>query len=172
MGTDFPLRFQISILVMFSGFHFSAWYTSLNRWRQLARSSSRLTYSTRPLAHSQPSHFPPSAIAIHSSASRYDFPALEGPAISILWPFLSTFSIKHGASSGMLSQASARFSGSGSPSYSFSIHDTHSSQLLLPMFTAIRRCSFPARITPGILDSLEGFLFCLSTSRPFSVQNL
>ena len=46
-------------------------YTELtdftNRCRQLARSSSRLTYSTRPRAQGKPSQDRPSAMAIHSS---------------------------------------------------------------------------------------------------------
>ena len=66
------------------GCQFSFLYTSANLCKQLALSSSRLTYITLPLVQLKPSHFFPSAIAIVSSISAKDLPALDGPAISIL----------------------------------------------------------------------------------------
>ena len=84
IGRLLPLKFQISMLLMDCGGNSNALYTSLKRCKQLALSNSRLTYSTRPLAQSNPSHFLPSAIAIHSSIKANDLPALDAPEISIL----------------------------------------------------------------------------------------
>ena len=147
-----------------------AWYTSLKRCRQLARSSSRFTYSTRPCAHCQESHLRPSAMAIHNSISRKDLPALEGPAISILWPWRSTPSIRHGASSGICSHTSPRPSGSGRSSLTLSIHSFHSSQLPFPMLVSTKNCFWLPRMTPGIRDRRDGLRFCWSISSPFLRQ--
>ena len=145
-------------------------YTSLKRCRQLARSSSRLTYSTFPCAQSHFGHFFPSAIATHNSICKKDFPAFDGPAISILCPFLRMPSIRHGERSGRLSHTSPRPSGSGRSSLIPSIHSYHSFQDAFPMLVSTRNCFFPFRITPGILESLEGFRFCVSTTIPFFWQ--
>ena len=145
-------------------------YTSLKRCRQLARSSSRLTYMTRPCAQFHCSHFFPSAMAIHSSICRNDFPALDGPEMSILWPFLRIPSIRHGDSSGRLSHTLSSPSGSGRSSLTPSIHSYHSFQDCFPMLVSTMNCFFSPRCTPGILESLDGFRFCVSTSIPFFWQ--
>ena len=170
MGTDFPRRFHISMLCRFLTLMPMVVYTSLKRCRQLALSSSRLTYITLPCAPFQESHFFPSAMATQSSICKKDFPAFDGPAISILCPFLKTPSIKHGASSGRLSHTLSSPSGSGRSSLTPSIHSYHSFQDAFPMLVSTRNCFFPFRVTPGILDSLEGFLFCVSTTIPFFWQ--
>ena len=172
MGTDFPLKFQMSMFPRLLGVHPNASYTSRKRCRQLARSSSRFTYITRPWAHCQSIHFFPSAIAMHSSIWRKDFPALDGPAISILCPFLSTLSIRHGDSSGILSHTLSRPSGSGRSSLMPSIHSCHSSQLRFPMLVSTRNCFLSPRMTPGIRDSLDGFLFWVSIMSPFFSHTL
>ena len=79
----------MSILDRWRGSQPSLSYTSRKRCRQDARSSSRLTYSTRPCAHEKPSQSRPSASAITSSIRPNDLPALDGPASSILASRLS-----------------------------------------------------------------------------------
>ena len=167
-----PRRFQMSILLILSASHPSASYTSLKRCKQLGRSNSKFTYKTRPLAHCQPSHFRPSAMAIQSSIKQKLFPALDGPANNSLCPILSTLSINGGASSGRLSQTSAKLSGSGKLSFIPSIHSFHSAQSFLPMLVSIINCFLSPRTTPGIRLKREGFLFCLSTSKPFLAKTL
>ena len=104
---------------------------------------------------------------MHSSICRKDFPALDGPARSILWPLRRTPSIRQGDSSGRLSQTSASGSGSGRSSLTLSIHSCHSLHDALPMLVSIRNCFLPPLTTPGMRDSREGLRFCLSIFRPF-----
>ena len=159
IGTVFPRKFHICTFCKLLALSPMLVYTSLNLCKQLALSSSKFTYNTRPCAHSQLSHFLPSAMAMAISISAKLFPALEGPAISILWPCLSTPLINSGAKSGMSSQKSSKFSGSGKSSFKSSIYSNHSSQLCLPMLVSIKNCLRPFRTTPGIRLNREGFLF-------------
>ena len=150
-----------------SGFSLRAAYTSLKRCRQLALSSSRLTYITRPRAQSHCSHFLPSAMAMASSICRKLFPALLGPEISILCPLRSTPSIRHGARSGMLSQTPARPSMSGRLSLTESVQSFHSAHDVFPMFVSMINCFLSPRVTPGRRDNLDGLRFCVSMVMPF-----
>ena len=159
IGTALPLKFHISMFFKLSGLYPKSLYTSAKRCKHEALSSSRFMYSTLPLAHWKPSHFLPSAIAIVSSMSAKDLPALLGPASNILWPCLSTLSIKQSASGGISPHMFVSSSGSGRSSFTPSIHSYHSFQLLLPKFVAIKNCLCSLRLIPGILDNLEGFLF-------------
>ena len=172
IGMDLPLKFHMSIFFRWLGDHPKASYTSLKRCRQLGLSNSRLTYNTRPLAHFHPIHSRPSAIEIHNSICKKDFPALDGPAISILCPFLKIPLIRHGASSGRFSHTVSKDSGSGRSSFTLSIHSFHSVHDSFPIFVSTRNCFFPLRSNPGILDNLDGFLFCVSTLNPFFLHIL
>ena len=130
-------------------------------------------YRTLPCAQSHLlSHLQPSAIAIVNSINANDLPALDGPAISILWPCLSTSLIKHGANSGRLLQSSSRLSGSGKSSLIDSMYSTQSFQDSLPMLVAIRYCRLLPRSKPGILLKRLGFLVDVSTSNPFCLHTL
>ena len=172
IGTDLPRRFQMSMLPRCSGFQPRQPYTSLKRCRQEARSSSRLTYSTLPCAQSKPSQLLPSAIAMVSSISANDLPALDGPASSILCPCRSTPPMSAGASGGISSQTALMLSGSGKSSVALSMNSRHSAKSALPMLVSMRNCLCPFRITPGIRDRRDGLRFCWSSSRPFLRQTV
>ena len=67
----------------------------------------------------------------------------------------------------MFSHSLARFSGSGRSSVVSCIQSHHSDHDVLPHGPLTSFCCFPARITPGIRDRREGFLFWVSGARPF-----
>ena len=126
IGNDLPRKFQMEILLILFGTWSRAVYTSLKRCKQLARSSSKFTYKTFPCVHGNPNHSRPSAMDIQRLINAKDLPALEGPAINILWPSRSTPSINGGAKSGILSQIESSSSGSGRSSFTDAIHSSHS----------------------------------------------
>ena len=118
-----------------------------------------------------PNHEPPSANAMHSAMRANDLPAFDGPDTSILCPILSSPSMSAGLSGGRLSPSMVS-SGitSGSSSVSLAYHSSHSSQSAAPCASPARNCRLPRRITPGMRDSLDAFLFALSTAMPLRSQ--
>ena len=128
----------MDILSRLFGARCNASYTSLNRCKHDARSSSKFTYRTLPCAQLNPNHGLPSARDMHNWISANDLPALDGPAINILWPSRRIPSIKLGASSGILSQSASKSSGSGKSSLTVAIHSSHSLNDSLPIFVAIK----------------------------------